>query len=69
MSKNHQTEKKRKILPSKRKISKMKVLKWIKWFFDFDRENEELNKDAKYQITQMGKQPHVIEWFAMMKKK
>ena len=46
----------------------MKPLKWIKWFFDFDRENEALNKDAKYQISQMGKKPHVIEWFAMMKK-
>ena len=47
----------------------MKALKWLKWFFDFDRENEELNKDAKYQIAQMGKKPHVIEWFAMMKKR
>jgi len=45
----------------------MKILKLIKWFFDFDRENEELNKDAKYQITQMGKEPHVIEFFEMFK--
>ena len=41
----------------------MKALKWIKWFFDFDRENESLNDDAKYQIQQMGKEPHVIEFF------
>ena len=47
----------------------MKALKFLKWFFDFDRENEELNKDAKYQISQMGKEPHVIEWFAMMEKR
>ena len=25
------------------------------------------NKDAKYQITQMGKEPHVIEFFEMFK--
>ncbi len=49
--------------------NRMKALKWLKWFFDFDRENEELNKDAKYQIAQMGKEPHVIEWFAMMEKR
>jgi hypothetical protein len=45
----------------------MKIVKWIKWFFDFDRENESLNKQAQYQIEQLSKEPHVIEFFKTLK--
>lgn len=47
----------------------MRLIKWIKWFFDFDRENESLNKQAKYQIDQLSKEPHIIEFFETVKKK
>jgi predicted nuclease of restriction endonuclease-like (RecB) superfamily len=47
----------------------MKVIKWIKWFFDFDRENESLNEQAQYQIEQLSKDPYVIEFFDYIKKK
>lgn len=47
----------------------MKVIKWIKWFFDFDKENKALNEQAQYQIEQLSKEPHVIEFFDYIKKK